>query len=165
MLRGAHGALAFIAIGIITCCAACAPSDPELPPVGIRITSDGTIELALPTCADESIDRAEVTPFSASTTPPPAWTGRGFQGAPTGVVRLAPADWSAASGSYAGLSAYSVDIRTSVRLTGLSVDDVATIHASGDDFDVDGRALSLEAYRALVEPKLHCSDADRSPTE
>jgi len=135
-------------------CTACLPSQPNTPPVGIRMNA-GVIELALPLCEGEIIESAKLIPNDPDRELDPVWSAEQFKGDPTGVVRLDSKSWTAARGGYGGLVGFGIDVLTDRRATGLGLDDVRK-YVSSDMFYVNDVEMSLDDYRQEIMSQISC---------
>ncbi|NTW39414.1 MAG: hypothetical protein HGA44_05925 [Cellulomonadaceae bacterium] len=135
------------------------PSDPESPPVGIRL-DDGVLSVVVPRCADDAVLSAAVWARSEASSPPPRWTGSGFRGDQDRGIALAGTDWATTDGEYSTLDAYDVEVETENTIYGMAFEEPRTLDEISSlpdgSFDVNGAVMTSADYFAMVGDEFAC---------
>jgi hypothetical protein len=111
-------------LATVSLIAGCAlvPSDPEVPPVGVRQDA-GILSVIVPVCPGDEVRLASVVKFLADRQPDGAsWSATGFKGDRSPGIVLGPGDWSVVRGSYRSLTAFSIDVSTDRHSYGTAVE-------------------------------------------
>lgn len=136
----------------------CVPSDPERPPMGLRL-DNGVLSVLVPECASSDPISAEVRPVSGSTFPPAIWESSGFRGDVTKGIALSSDDWSSVSGSYVSVYPFDVTVRLRGRALGAAYENRPLSDLEGlapDTYRVDGVVTTSATYLAQVAKKFPC---------
>ncbi|WP_213284393.1 hypothetical protein [Cellulomonas hominis] len=142
--------MAVLVLSAITSCAL-VPSDPLLPPVGLRVDGD-VITVLIPQCPGQGVVSARVEQLSGEDTWAAVWEASDFTGAVPEGVRLDGEDWAVVDGSYAGADTLlDVTVDTSDTWFGAGRVDVREIRdLPPGQFDVDHELMGRAEYDALV---------------
>lgn len=141
----------------------CIVNDPVLPPLAVR-ADDGVLTIALTLCPGVEVRSIDVTPFDASTFPPPVWHAAGLKGDPMEPIRLDASDWAEVEGDgdFASLREFSVDFDTSRVSEGTVISSTRDFEGLPvGEFRVDDRTMTLAEYRYSLDGKLHCGPGAR----
>lgn len=136
------------------------PSDPERPPMGIRL-DDGVLSVLVAGCPDDAILSAEVSATSETSFPPPSWTASGFRGEQDRGIALAETDWATTDGEYSALDAYDVEVETERATYGTVFEEPRTRDEISSlprgSFDVNGETMTAAEYLTMVGEEFPCA--------
>lgn len=117
MVLGKALTLALGSLATVAVVAGCGlvPSDPELPPLGVRQDA-GILSVIVPVCPGDPVRTASIVKLLADREPDaPSWSATDFKGNQRQGIVLGPRDWSVVSGSYLSLTSFSIEIQTDRR--------------------------------------------------
>lgn len=143
--------------------AGCVPSDPEGPPVGLRM-DEGTLSVIIPNCPLDVPVSAEVIPLSSETFSSPVWTASGFHGDLAEGVRFSASDWSSVDGSYASTYPFEVSVNLSRGSVGTVFSKYTIAQLQGlpsGTYLVNGEPMTSTDYFASVAKKFPCASESR----
>jgi len=129
------------------------PSDPELPPVGVRQDA-GILSVIVPVCPGDPVRSASVVEFFADREADAAsWSATGFEGNRSQAIAFGPRDWSVVRGSYRSLTSFFIEIETDRSSFGALVDPPfldRTKSLPSGAFLVEGVVMTPTEYAASV---------------
>jgi hypothetical protein len=138
-------------VSLVAGCAL-APSDPEVPPVGVRQDA-GILSVIVPLCSGDSVRSASIVKLLADREPDAAWSATDFKGDRSHGIVLGPRDWSGIRGSYQSLTAFSIDVTTDRHTYGTLVESPfleRTKSLPSGAFLVNDHVMTMAEYTASV---------------
>jgi hypothetical protein len=135
-------------VSLIAGCGLIAPSDPELPPVGVRQDA-GILSVIVPVCNRDTVRSADIVKVLADRVPNASWSATDFKGDRSRGIVLGLRDWSVVRGNYGSLTSFSIAVTTDRHSYGTLVEppflDMMKSLPRGA-FLVNGKVMSLAAY-------------------
>jgi hypothetical protein len=136
------------------------PTEPVLPPVGVRL-DNGVLSVIVPICPNDSVRSASVSRMAAESIPSDApWSATGFTGDQSRGIALGPQDWSSISGDYSGWTWFGVEVRTDGHSYGGGFEMPEGLgklqSLPSGSFYVDGKIVKAADYQASVARDFPC---------